>query len=122
MSTAPPRHQTSSAASASATPPAAAFPPSAATTSRSVVVSTSSTRSSIALMFSHDSCAGSAAPSITFRWMPLEKKSRCPPSTSTDVGRVRANRSAASSRRQWSVLIAPPGKENRRKPAGPSSW
>ena len=38
--------------------------------------STSRTTSSIACRFRHDSAAGSSAASITFRWMPLEKKSR----------------------------------------------
>ncbi|MNS92156.1 hypothetical protein D3C72_1262820 [compost metagenome] len=57
-----------------------------------MVVSTASTRSFIAWMLAHDVSAGSAAASITFRWMPLEKKSRSPPSTSTEVGRVQAKR------------------------------
>jgi hypothetical protein len=36
--------------------------------------------------------AGSAAASITFRWMPLEKKSRPPVITITLVSRARAKR------------------------------
>ncbi len=71
-------------------PPAAALPASAATTSRSVVCSTASTRSSMAFRLVHDSWAGSGAASMTFRWMPLEKKSRDPPSTRTRVGRASA--------------------------------
>ncbi len=71
-------------------PPAAALPASAATTSRSVVRSTASTRSSMALRLVQDSSAGSPAASTTFRWMPLEKKSRVPPRTRTRVGRVSA--------------------------------
>ncbi len=102
-------------------PPAAALPPSALTTRRSVVVRTASTRSSMALMLAQDSAAGSAAASMTPRWMPLEKKSRPPPRTRTEVGRVQAVRYASSRRRQWMVLIAPPGKENDRKPTCPSS-
>ena len=92
MRTTPLLHHTSSAAIASITPPAAALPPSAETTSRSLVVSTASTRSSIAWMLAHDSTDGSAAASMTFRWMPLEKKSRVPPRTTTPVGREQAYR------------------------------
>ncbi|CAM5574972.1 hypothetical protein SPURM210S_07586 [Streptomyces purpurascens] len=70
------------------TPPAAALPPSAAITSRSVVRSTASTTSFMALRLDQDSPAGSLNASMTLRWMPLQKKSRAPPSTSTDVGRL----------------------------------
>ncbi len=44
----------------------------------------------MALMLAQDSAAGSGAASITLRWMPLEKKSRAPPRTSTEVGRLQA--------------------------------
>ena len=47
----------------------------------------SRTTSSIACRFSHDSIAGSSAASMTFRWMPLEKKSAPPMSTMTFVCR-----------------------------------
>jgi hypothetical protein len=100
-------------------PPAAALPPSAATTSRSVVRRTASTRSFMASRLVQDSVAGSAQASMTWRWMPLEKKSRLPPSTSTEVGRASAYRYAASSLRHWPVLMAPPGNEKDRNPASP---
>jgi hypothetical protein len=41
----------------------------------------------IAWRLRHDSAAGSSAASITFRWMPLEKKSSPPSSTITRVSR-----------------------------------
>ena len=46
----------------------------------------------MALMFRQDSAPGSSAAWITFRWMPLAKKSRGPPSTITFTGRVWACR------------------------------
>ncbi len=58
-----------------------------ATVTWPVLVRIACTRSSMALMFRQDSAAGSAAAWITFRWMPLPKKSRGGPSTITLTGR-----------------------------------
>jgi len=79
-----------SAAIANGTPPAAASPVSAEMTRWESVSMISRTTSLIAPRFSHDSCPGSSAASITFRWMPLEKKSSPPISTITFVLRLRA--------------------------------
>ena len=49
----------------------------------------------MALMLRHDSDAGSSAASMTFRWMPLDQKSRPPSRHRTRVGRERAWRSCA---------------------------
>ena len=61
----------------------------------------------MALMFAHDSAAGRAAVSMTFRWMPLDHRSSPPCSTMTFVGRARACSYAARRRLHCSVLIAP---------------
>ena len=62
--------------------------------------------SSMALMLRHASAAGSAAASMTLRWMPLEKTSP-PETTSTFVSWAAAWRSADVSRRHCPVDMAP---------------
>lgn len=69
-----------SAARARATPPAPALPSIAETTTLSQV-NIDSTRSSIALMFFHASSSGDLEASITFKSIPLEKKSGAPSRT-----------------------------------------
>ena len=61
----------------------------------------------IARMLTQAAPAGSAAASITFRWMPLLNASVLPRSTSTPVSCATACRSPASSRRQCPAAIAP---------------
>ena len=65
------------------TPPAPVLPPRAAIVRHSRVLMMASARSSIALMFRHDSSAGLSLASMRFRGIPFDQKSRPPASTMT---------------------------------------